>query len=73
MGIADIDLFDYERVLGVKFTSTRAEPRLDWRERNIMTHAVAITAVCFDADGRPVRYKVVNLRGEGAGDQGFSL
>ena len=36
-----------------------------------MTHAVVITAVCFDADGRPARYKVVDLRGEGAGDQGF--
>ena len=34
LGITDLDLFDYERALGVKFTSSGAEPRPDWRERN---------------------------------------
>ena len=36
-----------------------------------MTRVVVINAVCLDADWRPVRYKVENLWGEGAGDQAF--
>jgi len=69
MGIMDLDLFDYERALGVKFTSTKAE-RLQTGESS-MTHAMVITAVHLDADGRPIRYKVENSWGEGAGDKGF--
>jgi len=69
MGIMDLDLFDYKRALGVKFTSTKAE-RLQTGESS-MTHAMVITAVHLDTDGWPVRYKVENSWGEGAGDKGF--
>ena len=51
--VVPLDLFDYERALGVKFTSTKAE-------RIAMTHSMVITAARLDADGRPVRCKVEN-------------
>ena len=54
----DLDLYDYERALGVKFISSKAE-RLQTGE-SAMTHATVITAVHLNADGRPVRYKVEN-------------
>jgi bleomycin hydrolase len=69
LGIMDLDLFDYERALGIKFTSTKAD-RLQTGE-SAMTHAMVITAVHLDADGKPVRYKVENSWGDAVGDQGF--
>lgn len=65
----DLDLFDYGSALGVTFASTKAE-RLQTGE-SAMTHAMVITAVHLDADGKPVRYKVENSWGDSAGDRGF--
>jgi bleomycin hydrolase len=36
-----------------------------------MTHAMVITAVHLDGDGKPVRFKVENSWGENVGDKGF--
>lgn len=36
-----------------------------------MTHAMVITAVHLDDNGKPIRFKVENSWGEGAGDKGF--
>jgi len=36
-----------------------------------MTHAMVITAVHLNDDGKPVRFKVENSWGEGVGDKGF--
>jgi bleomycin hydrolase len=65
----DVDLFDYERALDVKFSLTKSERLLTGE--SAMTHAMVITAAHLDADGRPVRYKVENSWGDGAGDRGY--
>jgi len=39
--------------------------------KNAMTHAMVITAVFLDVDGRPARNKVENSWGAMAGDKGF--
>jgi len=69
LGIMDVDLFDYERALDVKFSLTKSERLLTGE--SAMTHAMVITAAHLDADGRPVRYKVENSWGDGAGDRGY--
>lgn len=38
-----------------------------------MTHAMVITAVHLDEDGRPVRYRVENSWSDSAGDKGWFL
>jgi bleomycin hydrolase len=36
-----------------------------------MTHAMVISGVHLDANGKPVRYKVENSWGETKGDKGY--
>jgi bleomycin hydrolase len=36
-----------------------------------MTHAMTISGVHLDANGKPVRYKVENSWGEASGDKGY--
>lgn len=38
-----------------------------------MTHAMVISGVHLDGEGNPVRYKVENSWGDGAGDKGWYL
>ena len=59
----NLDLYDYERALGVKYTSTKAER--DQTGESSMTHMMVIIAVHLDADEKPVRYKVENSSGMG--------
>ncbi|CAG8682173.1 4156_t:CDS:10, partial [Acaulospora colombiana] len=58
LGIMDTGIYDYERAFGIKLESS-------------MTHAMVITAVHLDGDGKPVRFKVENSWGENVGDKGF--
>ena len=61
----DLDLYDYERALGVKFSSTKAER--DQTGESSMTDVMVITAAHLDANEKPVRYKVENSSGDRAG------
>ena len=36
-----------------------------------MTHAMVISAVHVDSEGKPIRYKVENSWGEDVGDKGY--
>lgn len=36
-----------------------------------MTHAMVISGVHLNAEGKPIRYKVENSWGEAAGDKGY--
>ena len=38
-----------------------------------MTHAMVISGVHLDSDGKPVRYKVENSWGETAGKDGYFI
>jgi bleomycin hydrolase len=68
LGIMDLDLFDYESVLGMPFGLTKAE-RLDYGE-SLMTHAMVFTGVNL-VDGRPNRWKVENSWGTDPGNKGY--
>ncbi|KAK6224813.1 peptidase C1-like family protein [Colletotrichum tabaci] len=69
-GVMDLDLIDYELGFGVSLLGMDKASRLRTGE-SAMTHAMVLTAVHLDADGRSVRWRVQNSWGEGAGDKGW--
>ena len=68
-GIMDTDLIDYELGFNIQLGLTKAQ-RLETGESQ-MTHAMVFTAVHLDKDGEPVRWRVQNSWGEGAGTKGW--
>lgn len=68
-GIMDTDLVDYELGFNVKLGMSKAE-RLMTGESS-MTHAMVLTAVHLDSDGKPVRWRVENSWSESAGTKGY--
>lgn len=67
-GIMDMDLFDYESALDVKFNMTKSQ-RLEYSE-SLMTHAMVLKGVNL-VDGVPNRWKVENSWGKENGEDGF--
>ena len=68
-GIMDTGLIDYELGFNIRLGLTKAQ-RLMTSE-SAMTHAMVLTAVHVDAEGKPVRWRVQNSWGEGAGSKGW--
>lgn len=68
-GIMDPDLIDYELGFNVRLGLSKAQ-RLKTGE-SAMTHAMVLTAVHVDDLGIPVRWRVQNSWGEGAGTKGW--
>lgn len=68
-GIMDTSLVDYELGFNVKLGLSKAA-RLQTRE-SAMTHAMVLTAVHLDAEGKSVRWRVQNSWGEAAGTKGW--
>ncbi|KAJ7594787.1 peptidase C1B bleomycin hydrolase [Mycena floridula] len=69
-GIMDTSLFAYETAFNISLGLTKAE-RLQANESS-MTHAMVISGVHLDANGKPVRYKVENSWGTASvGEKGF--
>ena len=68
-GIMDTDLIDYELGFNVKLGMSKAE-RLMTGE-SAMTHAMVLTAVHLDEDGKAVRWRVENSWSEAAGTDGY--
>ncbi|KAL9099604.1 MAG: hypothetical protein Q9163_004924, partial [Psora crenata] len=68
-GIMDTDLIDYELGFNVRLGLNKAQ-RLMTGE-SAMTHAMVLTAVHLDKDREPVRWRVQNSWGEGAGKKGW--
>ena len=69
MGAMDLSIYDYESVYGTKFQLDKAA-RLDYEDSE-MTHAMVITGVDLDDQGKPRKWRVENSWGAAIGDQGF--
>ncbi|KAG6894137.1 hypothetical protein C0992_007390, partial [Termitomyces sp. T32_za158] len=68
-GVMDPALFKYELAFDITLGMTKAE-RLQVNE-SAMTHAMVISGVHLDGNGKPIRYKVENSWGEASGDKGY--
>ena len=66
-GVADIDNFDYESLLGVKFTMNKRQRILTGASGS--THAMTLIAVDI-RDGKPVKWMVENSWGANSGYNG---
>ena len=71
LGIMDLELYDYEGVYGTGFGMTKAE-ELDYGG-SLMTHAMVLTGVDLDENGKPLKWRVENSWGEKGGEKGFMV
>jgi bleomycin hydrolase len=71
LGVLDLDVYDYELVLGTPLELDKAG-RLDYGHSK-MTHAMVLTGVDLDDDGRPVKWRVENSWGKEHGDEGYMV
>lgn len=67
-GLLDLDLYDYETLFGTTFSMDKAQ-RISTFDSG-STHAMTLTAVDLDAQGRPVKWKVENSWGPSYGQAG---
>lgn len=72
-GIEDLEIHDYKLVFGIEpsLGLTKAD-RLIYGD-SAMTHAMVFTAVSFDDQGKPSKFRVENSWGEDRGQKGFLL
>lgn len=69
LGVLNLDLFQYDLVYGTDIALGKAD-RLDYGH-SLMTHAMVLTGVDLDDDGKPRKWRVENSWGEKGGDKGF--
>ena len=67
-GYADTENYDYESLFGTTFGMNKAE-RISTFDSG-SSHAMTLTAVDLDADGKPLKWKVENSWGSDSGHQG---
>ena len=70
LGIMDLNLYDYDAVLGADISISKQD-QLDYGD-SLMTHAMVFTAVNI-VDGKSVRWKVENSWGEKTGKDGWYI
>ncbi|TID28374.1 hypothetical protein CANINC_002552 [Pichia inconspicua] len=68
-GIMDTDLWDF-KLLGYNPETMNKKERVVYGH-SLMTHAMLITAVHVDENGKPVRYRVENSWGTKSGQDGY--
>ncbi len=68
-GALDSEMYDLELLYATRFGADKAE-RVEYGH-SVMTHAMALTGVDLDDDGRPRRWKVENSWGDKVGDKGY--
>ncbi|KRK79784.1 aminopeptidase C [Companilactobacillus nodensis] len=69
IGIMDTNIYDVEGLFNTDLSMTKAE-RLDYTE-SMMTHAMVLTGVDLDENGKPTKWKVENSWGEKVGTKGY--
>ncbi|KFZ13878.1 hypothetical protein V502_06402 [Pseudogymnoascus sp. VKM F-4520 (FW-2644)] len=68
-GVMATGLVDFELGFNVRLGLTKRDRILAGESK--MTHAMVLTAVHLDAEGKSVRWRVQNSWGEGSGDKGW--
>lgn len=68
-GFASLENFDYANLFQTEFPMTKAE-RL-WTHDSGSTHAMTLTAVDLDKNGKPKNWKVENSWGSDTGQKGY--
>lgn len=68
-GMMALDTYDLEGLFSTTFPLDKAQ-RLDYGE-SLMTHAMVLTGVNLDEEGKPTRWRVENSWGEEPGEKGF--
>lgn len=69
LGIMDTKIYDLAGLFNTDFSMTKAQ-RLDYVE-SMMDHAMVITGVDLDENGKPTKWKVENSWGEKVGTKGY--
>jgi len=70
LGVMDMDLYDYESLLGTDFLMDKGT-RLEYGD-SLMTHAMVFTGVDI-VNGKPTKWRVENSWGEKGGNKGYFL
>lgn len=70
-GLMDLGLYDYETLFGVEFPMNKAE-RISTFE-SVSAHAMTLTAVDLNKDGKPVKWEVENSWGADSGQRGYAI
>lgn len=68
-GIMDLEVLQVDKLFSTKFNMSKVD-RLDYGE-SLMTHAMVLTGVNIDSNGKANRYRVENSWGEDCGKKGF--
>ena len=68
-GILATNVYDFTASMDINLTQDKAE-RLDYSE-SLMTHAMVLTGVDLDDDGKPIKWKVENSWGDKVGQKGY--
>jgi len=68
-GILATDVYDFESSMDIQLTQDKAG-RLDYSE-SLMTHAMVLTGVDLDENGKSIKWKVENSWGDKVGTDGY--
>ena len=69
VGILATDVYDFESSMDIQLTQDKAG-RLDYSE-SLMTHAMVLTGVDLDENGKSTKWKVENSWGDKVGADGY--
>ena len=70
-GYLDTENYDYESLIGTTFNMDKAQ-RISTFDSG-STHAMTLTAVDLDAEGKPIKWKVENSWGTASGINGYAI
>ena len=68
-GIMATNVYDFDTAMDINFTQDKAG-RLDYSE-SLMTHAMVLTGVDLDENGKSLKWKVENSWGDKVGNKGY--